>query len=69
MKRLLIFTVGMAGVAALAGCSLPGQAFPGGPSPWLPGGAPGGVYAPPSTTHAAPHPATQDQSAQQVRAR
>lgn len=39
----------------LAGCSLPGQAFPGGPSPWLPGGAPGAVYGAPAAT--APVPA------------
>lgn len=39
---------------AASGCSLPGQAFPGGPSPWLPGGAPGSVYAPDSSTILSP---------------
>lgn len=53
----------------LAGCGtsgLPGMAFPGGPSPWLPGGAPGssGHNATPSASApavaSAPAPGTAD---------
>jgi len=63
MKRVAAGLLGIMCFAALAGCSLPGRAFPGGPSPWLPGGAPGSVYAPSSTTQAAPHSASQGRPA------
>lgn len=59
MRRAIVIMLGTLGIAALAGCSLPGQAFPGGPSPWLPGGAPGSVYAPQAMTQPAPVPTTQ----------
>lgn len=61
MKRTILF-IGLAAAAAVsAGCSLPGQAFPGGPSPWLPGGAPGSAYPQPPST--APSAATADRGA------
>ena len=61
MKRFFSLLFLLAGVS-LAGCSLPGRAFLGGPSPWLPGGAPGGVYAPNRTTQPAPASATRQRA-------
>lgn len=57
MKRIGVLVTVLAGIA-LAGCSLPGRAFPGGPSPWLPAGAPPNVYAPVPATTRAPAAAT-----------
>lgn len=57
MKRVFILLL-VLGSVSLAGCSLPGRAFPGGPSPWLPDGAPNRVYAPKAATQSAPVPVT-----------
>lgn len=56
MKQYVVFFLLLIAGSSLTACALPGQAFPGGPSPWLPGGAPGSVYAPPQATP--PTPAT-----------
>lgn len=56
--RVWMFAALAASALALAGCadsSLPGMSFPGGPSPWLPAGAPGTMQGAPSpVTSAAP---------------
>lgn len=44
---------------ALAGCAVPAYQFPGGPSPWLPQGAPSSLYGPSPATTVAPAKATQ----------
>lgn len=44
-------------VTLLAGCAGPGMAFSGGPSPWLPGGAPGPILNAPAPA-TVPAPAT-----------
>lgn len=44
----------------LSACAMPGYHFPGGPSPWLPQGAPSGVYSGPPSV---PEPATKTRSA------
>lgn len=60
--RHVAIVAGVVAAVLLAGCSLPGQAFPGGPNPWLPGGAPGdATYAQPGNTVPAPAASTNDQ--------
>lgn len=48
----------LAGLGGCADSGLPGMSFPGGPSPWLPAGAPSDALAPAASTRAVPAPAT-----------